>query len=254
MSSYVTYQTHGVLIPTEHEEACLLAVNNLFTPEALEKHAKNHFGKTSYAPVETPSEPFKTLSKALENWMWKNEKTSEGILITKFLGVKWRHERTLLEAIAPYVSEGALIIQAAQGDMDIFIAAYEFSQGQIIQLEEIPAFRIMWGETGWRRYRPAETRSSFERYEESVDVEKVFSNSSEHRECTWAELPKYIEELKGGSLLPDDIDLMQRMLGRCTSMAVGFIKDKWFFVPSTFSFDDEWKDFKPCPDNVLFNK
>lgn len=140
MGYYVTMNL-DITIPTENEEACLAAINEMFSDEKLEACAsggcsgvgtgqavterkwyswvKNppevvwdeYFRKKHIKGTQVPKSKraFPTLIDAFTAWRYTAERTDDGVSLLYFDGEKLGDDEQLFAAIAPFVQSGSSV-------------------------------------------------------------------------------------------------------------------------------------------------
>lgn len=143
MGYYVEYDISGLVIPKERVDACLDAINGMFTDDNLLKNAHGGCwgggvndkspvrGRKWYSWVTNPpaGEFFKDLKSAFGAWRFCGSFSEEGDFnLEYFEGEKLGDESFLFDAIAPFVAEGSTI--EARGE-DGAIWRHVFAGGKV---------------------------------------------------------------------------------------------------------------------------
>lgn len=121
MGYHVSIDLYDLVIPQEHEHACLAAINALMT--------------TWYSWIDQPPTPdgYASLVEACVAWRYEAFTTESGDTeIGAFMGDKWGDDEVLYRAIAPFVTTtGDPTITIEGGDGESW--RYRFSGGGILE-------------------------------------------------------------------------------------------------------------------------
>ena len=120
MGYYVGMEMSGIIIPANKVDACLAAINALFSDENLESKAgAGTYGgsitkdspvreRKHYSWVNTPKEDgFKDLKEAFNEWRYEGNFDKKGnFTVECFEGEKLGDDEILFDTIAPFVDGG----------------------------------------------------------------------------------------------------------------------------------------------------
>jgi hypothetical protein len=121
MGYYVDMEMNNMVISADKVQACLSAINEMFTDENLENGSGGSFGgsiteetpireRKWYSWVNNPDGGFKTLQDALESWRYSYNLLENGdVEIEYFNGEKLGDDSQFMEVIAPFMPNGSSV-------------------------------------------------------------------------------------------------------------------------------------------------